>query len=440
MEKSDGLDIVSIGKLYDGPWEKKYWSSSRGKDRHPYPVGYVAHRANNGNIYKMAILEGLKGPEFVISSTDGQSCSGQTPDIAWEGFQKKSSVRIKFWRGKRFSCKIDGAELFGFKNPQVMRLLRGLKANVSEITQNSSPSLAVGEGQPEGADEHHSKYPDLQVDSVKVKTKEKRSNKRKEIHVKSVSGPGRKRERPQDLIQSGQEPHTRQSFDWSHNNNNGVLSSSSNLNESNTSHLLPTEEGIQVDSVISSDHLEKEKHCSVQEAITEEGAKLLKSQETHDLSKFNRTPELTSSKDEKGDPQLQKESQMLDDMNLYGPDTLDLTLDSLCNLEVEIPKESTCTLNEKLNSSQILVSEQCVTDSQSKDETVIATGSDLYDKSDSDPAGQDISNSMIALLLPRALPLLKTFSRKKKKNINGTSQKERKEVDQFLEDEPPGLA
>ncbi|GKD26198.1 putative FY-rich, FY-rich, WD40/YVTN repeat-like-containing domain protein [Tanacetum coccineum] len=102
-EKSDGLDIVSIGKLYDGVWEKKYWSSSRGKDRHPYPVGYVAQRNNNGNTYKMAIIEELKGPEFVISSTDGQSCSGQTPDIAF--------FRIKFWRGKRFSCKIDGAEV-----------------------------------------------------------------------------------------------------------------------------------------------------------------------------------------------------------------------------------------------------------------------------------------------------------------------------------------
>ncbi|GKD50584.1 putative FY-rich, FY-rich, WD40/YVTN repeat-like-containing domain protein [Tanacetum coccineum] len=76
-----------------------------GKERHPYPVGYVAHRNNNGNTYKMTIIEGLKGPEFVISSTDGQSCSGQTPDIAdiaWEGFQKKGCVRIKFWQGKIF--------------------------------------------------------------------------------------------------------------------------------------------------------------------------------------------------------------------------------------------------------------------------------------------------------------------------------------------------
>ncbi|GKC67079.1 putative reverse transcriptase domain-containing protein [Tanacetum coccineum] len=53
--------------------------------------------------------------ETQISSTDGQSCSGQTPKIAWEGFQKKSCVCIKFWRGKRFSCKIDGAEVYSIK-------------------------------------------------------------------------------------------------------------------------------------------------------------------------------------------------------------------------------------------------------------------------------------------------------------------------------------
>lgn len=51
---------------------------------------------------------------FQISSTDGLSCSGQTPDIAWESFQKRSCSRVKFFRGKRFSCKIDGMEVFRF--------------------------------------------------------------------------------------------------------------------------------------------------------------------------------------------------------------------------------------------------------------------------------------------------------------------------------------
>ncbi|KAG9155576.1 hypothetical protein Leryth_009969 [Lithospermum erythrorhizon] len=79
----------------------------QGKDRYPYPIGYSAVRTQHDITYKMEILEGLKGPLFMISSTDGKSCSGQTPDMAWDRFQKKGSSQIKLWHGKRFSCKID---------------------------------------------------------------------------------------------------------------------------------------------------------------------------------------------------------------------------------------------------------------------------------------------------------------------------------------------
>ncbi|KAL2546613.1 DNA binding [Forsythia ovata] len=140
-EKSDGLEIISIGKRYSGPWDKKYWSSSRGKDRYPYPIGYKTSRTLNGITYKMEILEGHKGPLFMIMSTDGKSCSAQTPDIVWECFQKKSCSRIKLLHGKRFSCKIDGVEFFGFKNAFVQRLLRELVANAGgSAEQSSSPS------------------------------------------------------------------------------------------------------------------------------------------------------------------------------------------------------------------------------------------------------------------------------------------------------------
>lgn len=27
--KAEDLEIISIGSLYEGPWQKKYWSSSR---------------------------------------------------------------------------------------------------------------------------------------------------------------------------------------------------------------------------------------------------------------------------------------------------------------------------------------------------------------------------------------------------------------------------
>lgn len=63
---------------------------------------------------------------------------------------------------------------------------------------------------------------------------------------------------------------------------------------------------------------------------------------------------------------------------------------------------------------------------------------DNSEKSDSDPVGQEIDSSMMALLLPQAFPLLKTFTRKKKhKKMN--LQEERKGTDHSHKDQPPGL-
>lgn len=44
--------------------------------------------------------------------SDGVPCSGETPDIAWESFQKKGCPRVKLWHGKRYSCNIDGIEVY----------------------------------------------------------------------------------------------------------------------------------------------------------------------------------------------------------------------------------------------------------------------------------------------------------------------------------------
>ncbi|XP_058744306.1 uncharacterized protein LOC131616867 [Vicia villosa] len=137
-ENEYNLEVISIGSLYNGQWHKKYWSTSRGKDRHPYPVGYQAVRAHNGVTCKMEILEGVNGPTFLISSDDGNSASGKTPDIAWAGFQRKGFTRTtKVLRRKRHSPKMDGVELFGFKNQFILRLLRRLVADTNGIAEPS---------------------------------------------------------------------------------------------------------------------------------------------------------------------------------------------------------------------------------------------------------------------------------------------------------------
>ncbi|TVU10724.1 hypothetical protein EJB05_44270, partial [Eragrostis curvula] len=144
-EDADGdrfIEVVSAGALYrGGEWERKYWSCTRGKDRYPYPVGYQTVRHFSGISYAMEIQEGPRGPVFLVTSTEGGSATGPTPDIAWKNFQKKSGAKIRNWQRRRsFPQKIDGAEacpdfaasitshfiFSGSKTASVRRLLREL--------------------------------------------------------------------------------------------------------------------------------------------------------------------------------------------------------------------------------------------------------------------------------------------------------------------------
>ncbi|PHU02223.1 hypothetical protein BC332_27474 [Capsicum chinense] len=198
---SDGLEILSIGKLYNGTWDKKYWSSSRGKDRYPYPIGYSALRTQNGVSYTMEIHEGLKGPLFTISSTDGQSCSGQTPEIAWESFQKKG-CQIKLLHGKRYSSKIDGVEFFGFKNTFVQRLLRELVANISgppEQNLLSSISLRNEISEAVNQTEHTGKTdPNVLTHMEKPQSAGRRNRKGRTNNINSAANTSLKKPRCQN--------------------------------------------------------------------------------------------------------------------------------------------------------------------------------------------------------------------------------------------------
>ncbi|CAN4122038.1 unnamed protein product [Withania somnifera] len=199
-QKSDGLEILSIGKLYTGSWDKKYWSSSRGKDRYPYPIGYNALRTQNGVSYKMEIHEGFKGPLFTISSTDGKSCSGQTPEIAWESFQKKG-CQIKLLHGKRYSSKIDGVEFFGFKNTFVQRLLRELVANISgKPEQNLLSSISLRNetsGAIDQAEHAGSKTDPNLIHMEKPQSAGKRNRNGRTNNIKSAANTSLKRPRRQ---------------------------------------------------------------------------------------------------------------------------------------------------------------------------------------------------------------------------------------------------
>ncbi|KAJ8548037.1 hypothetical protein K7X08_021273 [Anisodus acutangulus] len=277
-EKSDGLEILSIGKLYTGQWDKKYWSSSRGKDRYPYPIGYNVLRTQNGVAYKMEIHEGLNGPLFMISSTDGQSCSGKTPEIAWESFQKKG-CQIKLLHGKRYSSKIDGVEFFGFKNTFVQRLLRELVANVSGTPeQNLLSSIALRNETSEAVTqtEHAGSKtaPNLLTHLEKPESAGKRNRKGRTNHIKSAASTSLKKPRLQNrssdikALRSSQPEYGEHPPPFSASK--GSCNSSEALQESETLQTINEREKVPVPVVKSFDkdgHLNPETEKPLEELV-----------------------------------------------------------------------------------------------------------------------------------------------------------------------------
>ncbi|XP_055809882.1 uncharacterized protein LOC129880068 isoform X2 [Solanum dulcamara] len=276
-EKLDGLEILSIGKLYTGTWDKKYWSSSRGKDRYPYPIGYNALRTQNGVSYKMEIHEGLNGPLFTISSTDGQSCSGQTPEIAWESFQKKG-CQLKLLHGKRYSSKIDGVEFFGFKNTFVQRLLRELVANISGTPeQNFSSSLSLRNDTYEAVNQTEHMVPKTDPNMLthmeNPQSAGKRNRKGRTNNIKSAANTSLKKPRRQAL-NPGQQEYGEHPPPFSSSKES--CNSSEALEESETLQTITEREKVMV-PVVESFH--KDDHLKV-DSLSSQGERKLLNPET----------------------------------------------------------------------------------------------------------------------------------------------------------------
>ncbi|KAJ9707739.1 hypothetical protein PVL29_000014 [Vitis rotundifolia] len=408
-EKSDDLEITSIGALHKGPWDKKYWSSSRGKDRYPYPVGYQALRTHNGIGYKMEIHEGPKGPLFVIISADGISCSGQTPDIAWEIFQKKGCPRVKTLHGKRLSCKIDGVEFFGFKNPFVQRLLRELVANVNGTAEQTLLSASFC-NRASGAENDTQlpdscTYPDLLPYLEKPQTTGKRSRKQKNINMKSISGSAHKRLRPRELT------------------DNSVASSSRQRNRS-------AKDGLPLETVGLSDHLREEalilqeegKLVSSENYISTRAVNIPSIEEKPlDRSKHIKVQGLSYStpvEDKNGETTFPKSSQGFNNVDHCAPDTLDHMQDNTSAYASTAHKESPDNVKDELTAADTTIFEGSVTESHLEGEVGTYTSNGSLERSDFDSVGQEVAKSMMTVLLPQALPLLKETSRKKKATNN----------------------
>ncbi|KAJ4961074.1 hypothetical protein NE237_020984 [Protea cynaroides] len=410
-DKLDGLEIISVGALYKGPWDKKYWSSSRGKDRYPYPIGYHAVRIHIGSIYKLEIHEGLKGPLFMITSTDGHSCSGQTPEIAWERFQKKNGPRVKMWHGKRSSCKIDAVELFGFKNPFVQRLLREIVANINGVAEQSFLSSSFFNGA--SALEHETRFPDSRscpdllscLEKPHITGKRSRKHKMTTINASESS---LKRLRPEHLSNGPAVATTIQEIHRVHHDEKCTCTSDGDQEIFINQATLP----VSVDVPTTTER--GKGPASVKDVSPLESAESLDNcREETDFSQetrtnaglgFHSTLEVSD-----GEILIMTESKVVNDSDLCAPDTLDIQQD---NIASSVPEGSPSNVrNEVVAAARELHPEEDMDTS---------TSNISSQKSDYDSVGQELTKSMIRVLLPQALPLLKKMPTRKRRPIRSS--------------------
>ncbi|KAJ0257810.1 DNA binding protein [Hirschfeldia incana] len=386
--KSDDLEIVSVGALYSGSWDKKYWSSSRGKDRFPYPVGYKAVRTQNENTYYMEIEEGAKGPLFLVRYLD-ESWAGQTPDIAWGKFQKKTGLsNLKVWHGKRFTCKMNGMEFFGFKNPLVQRLLRELVTNSHGMVESNSSNRV---SQIQVIDEPFMcKKTDLLSYLDMPVTRKKRSRKAEIVHQNSVVKEDHKKPRFQYSFLGGEILYSAPE--------SSICSAKGEVEIVGLQGALPEQ--------LHSFHATKE-NLSLALENPPEVKVVVPSQETIQLPDSCKTKPLSSISEELHVLQEKEnkphndtflnESQDMTGSNLCAPDTLDFVQDyPISSAPVMGDNKTSCEQKEELTLADMVVNEGHSAEPDTEDLT-----------------GHEIAKSMISFLLPRAIPLLKKKSVKK---------------------------
>ncbi|XP_073219859.1 uncharacterized protein [Cicer arietinum] len=400
----------------------------REKDRYPYPVGYIAVRAHNGTTYKMEILEGVNGPKFLISSDDGSSASGKTPDFAWEEFQKKGCPRMKIWHGKRLSSKMDGFELFGFKNQFIQRLLRELVADINGIEERSlvSSNFCNVVSKAEHDDGCHivGTSPDLLISLGRSHVTGKRS--RCELKSKKLNGGSRPRslelacsrasdvKNKRTLGQGSSTAHNgSEDEDVAHNqidvspslqimssvckrsncisSQNGLLLNPIDISEDKKGEAVTSER--QTELLYSANH----NTIEITENLSTE--KLLP--RSHDVE-MKMSSLLVTAEDDKVMQSCSKESQGCIGVDLCAPDTLD----SLENTSDSAP--SSLDKNTYSEPACEVTSEDLL---NSKHEYVRTSDSNpSSEKNNFSSAGQDMAKSMMSLLLPQAVPLLRNAS------------------------------
>ncbi|XP_073145770.1 uncharacterized protein [Henckelia pumila] len=383
-----------------------------------------------------------------ISSTDGTSCSGETPDIAWESFQKKGCFRTKLGHGKRFSCKIDGAEFFGFKNALVQRLLRELVANVSGICEQGSLLSGISSRDcdtvyqlnDKGSAENHDLVPYL-VNSHFTRKRSRNdkvvdNNRVNETHFEQ--NPCKQYTRKANASNSWQTDKVTRSGSkcTTADEISGFCNSTSTgiLGEQNLAKRIKNETCLSVaERLTRLDSIEMPEYVTVENPLSQgerqvicsrnnlglgtdkvlknhqrkDGPRIVDIQAFHDS-----TPEETD-----GGTNVQHSMTLDKDVDIYAPDTLDHVGGDSSPVPSPINHEQVPWNVKEEMVNNVDKSELLIPDSLPEEEIGTSKSYSSSEKCDTDSVGEDLTKSMMTVLLPQALPLLKAFTRKKKKNV-----------------------
>ncbi|KAG8661629.1 hypothetical protein MANES_01G026200v8 [Manihot esculenta] len=322
---------------------------------------------------------------------------------------------MKIWHGKRSSCKIDGIEFFGFRNPFVQRLLRELVANVNGIAEHSLLSSSFCNGASSMDD--NNQYQDALVCSeilphlARPQVKGKRNKRCEIVNPKSLNVDGSKRLRAGDPTFNGAVPVGVQSKYISGEANN-------HISAEDCLHLKPVDapDHIRVKALLAHEDLASSENNKstgvVMNSFAEE--RPLDRLQNAEVEGLN-FPASSEFKDV--DASCPGDSLSVHDVDLCAPDTLDFVQDDTTNSAPSTLDKITCGVKEELMTADVIVSEALVNKSHSEEEMAPYDANMNSEKSDFDSVSQDIAKSMMTLLLPHAIPLLKKTRRKKKKTV-----------------------
>ncbi|KAF9620105.1 hypothetical protein IFM89_010755, partial [Coptis chinensis] len=347
---------------------------------------------------------------------------------------------LQMWPDFAESSEAANQQIFGFRNALVQRLLRDLVSNVNGNTEkNLSSTSLCNEAciiEPDDQFPESCTRPDLLPFLIKPQSTRKKSRKHNTATTHAASGPERKQLQAHNVSDNAEFSITRKENQKNHTGEdcqvdikvnslslavklNGaveVANNSFSIKDDSDLESLRFANSLKEDVALSQ---ERKLVGSEDHRCTSPVTGLSKEEEHIDTLLAADTLGSNSSeadKDETGKTSS-REFKSVKTLDLYVPDSLDILQDNVSDSALKHKKASPCQIKNEQDAPGLVFSEDMVRSSPLENEVDTYTPNGNSERSNDDSAEQDFANSMMTLLLPQALPLLKKTSGRKRKKV-----------------------